>query len=505
MQSASGRESARRIQLVRLPPFLGYPTHHPRDVTLPFTLAYTASLARHSGRDVYVTDAWSSERTMRDVLAEIRGFAPDVVIFEAHAEAFPVVERCARLVRESGAAHLAAFGSVPTYMPERVVGPGRAFDAALAGESEWSSLDLLDALDAGRALEEVDGISFWDERQGKVVRTRPRALPKDLDALPTIDYSLFRLEDYCKYSFPMPIHGPVRWGHVLATRGCPYPCTHCSFDHRQSFGRPLRRHSPKRVVDDFALLASRHGVNAVSIEDDIFTIDRKYVLALCDELDARRPGVKWVAQTRVDCMDPELVARMKRAGCVGLSLGIESGNDRVLDVLKKGFTRQQALDGIRLCQDAGLMLRLLFMIGNPTETGAEVEDTIDLARQAEAITIQVHISTPYPGTGLLGEDEGDARHLPDFSSYNKIVHNHSAMPDEELWALQKKFYRTYYFSRRYLVTFARQRLRYLDGSLRRELSLAARAVWYLLWTSRRQLARDVDRVFADEDRRSLAA
>jgi radical SAM superfamily enzyme YgiQ (UPF0313 family) len=487
-----------RVQFVRLPPFMGFESHHPRDVTLPFTIAYGATLARREGHDVRVTDVWSTERTMEDVLAEIRTFDPEVIVFEAHAEAFPVVAGCAARVREFSRARRVAYGSVPTFLPERVVGPGACFDVAMAGESELTLLDLLAVFDAGGAAQapaDVDGIAFWDAEAGKLVRTRPRELPRDLDVLPSVDYELFRLEDYCKYSFPMPIHGRVRWGHVLATRGCPYPCTHCSFDHRQSYGRPLRRHSPRRLVDDLERLVRRHGVNAVSIEDDIFTLDRRYVLAICDELEARALGLRWVAQTRVDCLDAELVERMKRAGCAGLSLGIESGSDRVLGVLKKGFTRQEALDGIRLCQERGLMLRLLFMIGNPTETAAEIEDTLELARQARAITIQVHISTPYPGTSLLGKEEGDAQHLQDFSSYNTIVHNHSAVPDAELWALQKRFYRRYYFSRRYLATFARQRLRYLDGSLRRELSLAARALWYLVWTSRRQARRDVDGIF----------
>lgn len=503
MTGSSIASRAQRVLFVRLPPFIGFKTHHPRDVTLPLTIAYTATMAKQQGRDVHVTDVWSSERTMHDVLAEIRAFGPDVVLFEAHAGPFPVVQRCAEQLRDLSDARLLAYGSVPTFMPERVVGPDGPFDVAIAGESEFTSIDLLDAFDEGRPLSEVDGIAWWDAESGKVAKTRPRGMPKDLDALPMVDYELFHLPDYCKFSFPMPIHGEVRWGHALATRGCPYPCTHCSFDHRQSFGRLFRRHSPKRFVDNLEVFASRYGINAVSIEDDIFTLDRKYVLAICDEIDARGIDVKWVAQTRVDCIDEELVKRMKRAGCVGLSLGIESGNDRVLEVLKKGFTRQQAIDGIRLCQDHGLMMRLLFMIGNPTETAAEVEDTIDLACQAEAITVQVHVSTPYPGTGLLGEDEGDAKHIQDFSSYNKIVHNHSAMPDEVLWSLQKKFYRKYYFSWRYLSTFFRQRVRYLDGSLRRDVSLAFQALWYLVWTSRRQANRDLDAVFGEDERRAL--
>jgi radical SAM superfamily enzyme YgiQ (UPF0313 family) len=365
---------------------------------------------------------------------------------------------------------------------------------AIPGESEFTAADLLAARKEGRSLTEVPGLVLWDGDRSALYRTPERPQVDDLDELPFIDYGLFDLKLYRKFSFPVPIHKRVQWGHVLATRGCPYPCTHCSFDHRQTFGRKFRKHSPKYFVDNLELLVKQHGVNAVSVEDDIFTLQRDYVLEICDEIERRGLKLKWVVQTRVDCIDPELLARMKRAGCCGLSLGIESGNDRVLKMLKKGFTRQQAADGIRMAEEAGMMLRLLYMIGNPTETAEEIEDTIDLTCRAKAITIQVHISTPYPGTGLLGEAEGDGQHIEDFSSYNQVVCNMSAVPDEQLWQLQKKFYRKYFFSWRYFMVFMRQRAWYMLGSWRHDIPLVLRVLWYLVFASQKQEKRDVDRV-----------
>ena len=485
-----------RVQFLRLPPFLGYETHHPHDVTLPFTIAYAATMLKRSGREVDVVDVWASGETMAGVLERIRRFAPDAIFFEAHAGPFPVVSACAQAVRGSSGAKLSCWGSVPTFLPERVVGEGLPFDAAIQGEAELTVVDLVDAFERKRPLHEVDGIAVWDPEACRVERTPPREQPRDLDVLPAPDYGLFDLDAYAKLSFPVPIHRTVRWGHVLATRGCPYPCTHCSFDHRQTFGPSLRRHSPKRLVDDMEILVRRHGRNAISIEDDIFTLDRRLVLAVCDEIESRGLDVKWVVQTRVDCVDRDLLQRMKRAGLVGVSYGIESGSDRVLAELKKGFTRRQALEGIRMTHEEGLMMRLLFMVGNPTETAAEVEDTIDLACQAAAITTQVHISTPYPGTGLLGAGGRNHEQIADFSSYDRITRNLSAVSDEELWRLQKAFYRRYYFSWRYLKLFVRQRLFYLAGSWRRDIPLALRAFRYLAWTSRRQGRRDVEGLFA---------
>jgi radical SAM superfamily enzyme YgiQ (UPF0313 family) len=482
--------------LVRLPPFLGFKHYHPRDVTLPLTIAYIGTMARQRGWQVDILDVWGCNQTMRDVLRRIRLARPDVILFEMHAPPFPVIMKCAEALREFSDAWLLAFGSVPTFMPERVVGPDLPIDVAIAGESEMTAMALLDAHAEGRPIADIAGIAHWDNEHQRMRQT-PAAEPlKELDSLPMIDYELLDIDRYHKYSFPMPIHRRVRWGYVLATRGCPYPCTHCSFDHRQSFGRRFRKHSPERVVDELALLSERYGINAVSFEDDVFTLDRDWVLAICDQIESRGVNVKWIVQTRVDLVDRDLIRRIKRAGCVGVSFGIESGSDRVLKVLKKGFTRDQALQGIRLCQDEGLMLRLLFMIGNPTETVSEIEDTIDLVEQAKAITIQVHISTPYPGTGLLGEADGDGRYITDFSSYNRIVYNVSEVADDELWQLQKMFYRRYYFSLRYLRLFLQQRLFYLAGSWRQDVPLIAKASWYLVWGSRRQGERDVEGMFA---------
>lgn len=498
---ASGAQihaGTQRILFVRLPSFVGFQTHHPHDVTLPLPIAYMATMAQQSGREARVIDVWARNQPLGEVVEQIRAATPEVVFFEADAPAFPVVQKCAEAVRSFSDARLVAYGSVPTFMPERVVGEGLPFAVAIHGEPEFSALELLDAFDGRRPLAEVEGIAFWDDELSMLQKTPLRREPDDLDLLPIPNYELFDLDLYRKYSFPMPIHRRVRWGHVLATRGCPYPCSHCSFDHRQTFGRRMRKHSPKRFVDNLEVLASRYGVNAVSIEDDIFTIDRKYVVEVCEEIEERGLDLKWVVQTRVDCYDRPLLQRMKRAGCVGLSLGIESGNDRVLKKLKKGFTRAQALEGIRIAQEEGFMLRLLFMIGNPSETAAEIEDTIDLVCRAQAITVQCHIATPYPGTGLLGEDGADTAQITDFSSYDRIVRNLGNLPDEQLWQLQKKFYRRYFFSWRYLKLFLRQRLRYLDGSWRDDLPLIFNAFWYLVWASRRQATRDVAGMFDGE-------
>jgi radical SAM superfamily enzyme YgiQ (UPF0313 family) len=493
---ATAPRKLERVLFLRLPPFLGYKSHHPRDITIPFTVIYSATLVKETGRHVTAMDLWGKDdTTLEECIESIKAENPDVVLFECSAGATPLILRCAEALREALDPVIIGFGSVPTYTPDRIFGADKPFDYGLCAECEETALELLDALEQGTPVADVKGLVYWDAGSGEMVQTDARPLIKDLDSLPIPDYNLVDLDQYHMYSFPVPLFRAVKWGQMLSSRGCPYPCTHCSFDHRQTFGRPFRTLSPERVVDNMEAMVS-HGANAISIEDDCFSLKRAHAVAVCDEIERRGLKVKWVAQTRVDLIDRDLIARMKRVGCVGLSLGIESGNDRVLKHLKKGFTREQALEGIREAQNQGIMLRLLFMVGMPTETADEIRDTITLALEAKAITVQAHICTPYPGTTLLGEAEQDGRYVTDFSSYDKIVYNMSQCSDEELWALQKEFYSRYYFSWHYFKTFARQRLLYLPGSWRRDVPLLFRALWYLLWASRKQQQRDVDGAFS---------
>jgi radical SAM superfamily enzyme YgiQ (UPF0313 family) len=350
----------------------------------------------------------------------------------------------------------------------------------MTGECEDTAVELLDALEQNKGLENVAGLVYWRSDVSQIKKTSLRPLRQDLDQLPFIDYSLFDLKYYRKFSFPVPLFRPVRWGHVLVTRGCPYNCSFCSHDHRQSYGKEFRRASANRVVDEFEILASEYAINAISIEDDCFTLDRDHVITICDEMERRNLNVKWVVQTRADLLDKALMIRMKQAGCVGFSLGLESGSDRILKLLKKGITRAQSEQVIHNAAKEGLMLRLLFMIGNPTETREEINETLDLALKAQAITIQVHFCTPYPGTSFFGQEEGDFKHLENYSSYNAIHRNMSLVPDNELRELRNSFYHKYYFSWHYFKLFLRQRLLYLAGQAANDVPLILRAFWYMI-------------------------
>jgi len=491
----------KRILFLRIPPFFGYILHHPHDVTLPFTIGYAATALEQQAYEVAVVDVWANGWSLEKTLETILNYSPDMIFYDASTGVVPTMQHLQEKIKQKLNVISVVFGTVSTFFPEILFKPsgdtehnvdidantdaiskerGKHFDMGLVGECEQTILDLVNSVNNGPRLSDIPGLFYCDSQTQQLVKTASRSYIKDLDKLPIINYGLFDLKQYRKYSFPIPVLNSVRWGHILSTRGCPYSCSFCSHDHRQSYGRLVRRHSAGRIADEFDVLVKEHGVNAISIEDDIFTVNRDYVFAVCDAIEKRHLKVSWVIQTRADVLDRTLIKRMKSAGCIGASLGIESGNDRVLQALNKEVSAKQIEETIEIAAQEGLMLRLMFMMGNPDETEDEIQDTFKLAMKAKAITVQMHYCTPYPGTDFFDPKIDSIEQLSDFSSYNSIYRNLSQVPDWRLQELRNKFYHQYYFSWKYFKLFCRQRLPWFLAQAKDEIPFLLRSLWFLI-------------------------
>ena len=280
-------------------------------------------------------------------------------------------------------------------------------------------------------------------------------------------------------STTVPRFGRQRWGYLLTSRGCPYLCTFCSPTLRQSYGRPFRSHSAERVVDDMLRLHHDHGVGAFYMIDDVFSFDRARVAEMCHLLIRRQAPISWVIQTRPDFVDPELLRLLKQAGCAGVKMGIESGVDRILKMIKKGTYRDRIAQSARDIREAGLFLTAYYMLGHPTETLEEMEETYRFARRVKADMIQVAFHTPYPGSQSYRDYQDDVEELEELNHYETHHVNRSAVDGATLERTQRRFYLRYYFSPATLFNYARRRLlyRFSDPS---EWRLAFNSLKYLL-------------------------
>jgi radical SAM superfamily enzyme YgiQ (UPF0313 family) len=296
------------------------------------------------------------------------------------------IARCAKAA--APAVPVVIGGPHVTYWDRECLAEAPEIDVVVRGEGEWTALELLRAWEAGAGLADVLGITWRDPGGG--IRRNPRRPLGDVRELAEVDFGLLP----AAFAARMEISG-------LTSRGCTFRCRYCH--EFRYWGGSVREHAVARVVGEMERVARDHGNVMAGIDDSMLNMQTPYFLELIDAL-ARSP---WLPErfgflTRVDTLSAEGLAAMVRAGMRGLSVGLESGSDKVLAAMNKGVTREQALAGLRLARDAGVNVSSFYIVGHPGDDAAESERTIDFVDRlfADQLTqwIDVALFTPYPGT-----------------------------------------------------------------------------------------------------------
>ena len=253
-------------------------------------------------------------------------------------------------------------------------------------------------------LSEIKGILY--KENGEIKITAPRGYIQDLDALPFPARHLYPpLSEYR----PVPasfIKLPL--GHIMTSRGCPYQCIFCD---RKIFGNSFRARSPKNVVDELEELINVHGAKEIKFFDDTFTLDKKRVLEIFKEMKRRNLKFPWSCLTRVNHVDAELLKEMKTAGCWQISYGLESGDQRMLNIMKKGTTVEQNRNAVIWAKKTGLNVRAFFVLGMPGETPESLKKTVEFAKSLPIDIVTFYSVTLYPGNELYEMAKKEGRDL----------------------------------------------------------------------------------------------
>ena len=468
-----------RVLIVRVASWAEIEKAHPENVMAPIKLGYAVSMLEERGHHVTLIDGETGAYARDDVIRTLRTMRPDVVVLHGITTGVPQIVRLGHSVREMlPEALVVASGQHATARPDDFLYDGSPFHACPLYEYEEVIADLVEGWSRGD-LRSVHGAALPDG-EGGWFKTEARPLREDLDSLPYPRHELFMRDEYQVFH-PTDVTSRRRWGFLMASRGCPYPCLYCSPTLRNSYGRKMRYRSAANIVGEMELLV-RLGATVLHFKDDIFTVNRAHVMGLCEEIGRRGLKVSWTVQTRADCVDVELLKAMRGAGCCTVSFGIESGSQRILEVLRKRETVQDALDAARAAREAGLLMVNFYLLGNPTETLEDMQATLDLAKQLDPDLLQVGFFTPYPGSPYYQEtfeSQGGDYSPDEFSHYNNII-NLSDVPADELKGFQKRFYREMIFRPAFLVRFARNRLRGLHNNLIHELRFARLSARFLL-------------------------
>jgi radical SAM superfamily enzyme YgiQ (UPF0313 family) len=262
-----------------------------------------------------------------------------------------------------------------TPLPREVLKYFRAVDLACVGESDGTFLEIADRVSKN---ESTKGIAGSFHREGdEVIEAPERAAIKDLDDLASVQ-SYFDT-------------------HILMTsRGCPWNCTFCGAE--TSWGRGFRANSVDYVLDAMESVLARLPVKMIQIKDDTFTTNKKRVLELCRGIRERKLNFFWSCDTRVDLLTDELLREMRLAGCQRLSLGVESGSQRILDAIDKKITVAEILESTALAKKYGIKVRYYMMLGNRGDTKETFRETLDFLEKARPHEYIFSCLSIYPGT-----------------------------------------------------------------------------------------------------------
>jgi anaerobic magnesium-protoporphyrin IX monomethyl ester cyclase len=243
-----------------------------------------------------------------------------------------------------------------------------AVDVLVCYEGEETLVELMHHYDGdGPALEHIRGIAFRDG--DRIHQTEQRPLITELDSLPFPSRHLFKASLYTKP------------GVLITARGCPSQCIFCAANALYPGKKRYRARSPQAVVDEIGELVEYYGVGEFFIADDAFTLQPERAMEICDLILARRIRTRWTCEARINSMTPELVYKMREAGCYLVQYGIETGNPEIMKLIRKGISLEQVEEVVNYTQAAGIDIICSFIIGFPWDTHQTVNQTIDFARQ----------------------------------------------------------------------------------------------------------------------------
>ena len=406
-----------KILLVNPPPYEIVEPHFDTPSYPRTALAFLAGALRANSIDVSVLDCKFDRVPHDKAVKRICQLSPDIIGYTAQTNEIVQAGRLAEDVKKRLPFSKHIIGGVhASILPERTLREFEAFDYACLGEGEATIVEFvqhikingIDILPAS-----VKGIAYLDETNNYVFtgeREKIGTGSKSLDCIPLPSWDMFR-----KASL-----------YLLHTqRGCPYHCPFCVNPN----GRLIRKESPERVVEQVKELYEKYECSNISFGDEIFTLDRNRVMAICEGLVQcnLHKKVKWQCTTHINCIDEDMALAMKKAGCIKVGLGIESGDPQKLQEINKGTSIEKIMEVAAGLKRSKLPFNSFFILGQPNETEESARKTIELAVKINADVPIFGIMVPYPGT-KIGEmaERGAGGYILNTNSwndYNKQIGN----------------------------------------------------------------------------------
>ncbi|MFX1452164.1 MAG: B12-binding domain-containing radical SAM protein [Promethearchaeota archaeon] len=437
----------------------------------PLGLALIGAVLEQNGYKVKIYDCEVSRISLIKLRNLIKKENPKAIGITASTSIFFQSRRTAKYLKMH-------FPDIPiimggphiTIFPNETLKQNPFIDFIVIGEGEKTSLELFDAIEKNKQnFSDIRGIGYREN--GHIRITKSREYIKDIDELPIPARHLLPIKLY-KPSERIVKRPPAT--HAIFSRGCPFRCGFCS---KAIWGRTIRERSAEKVVEEILHLKEKYGFRDIVFADDTFTINKKRVLKICDYLIKNKIDIAWSCLTRVDCVDRELLIKMKASGCHQIGYGVESGNQEMLDLMKKDITLDQIRKVFQMTHEVKIDTRTFIMLGLPGETAEMAQKSIRFLKEIDPDFANIYIYTPYPGTELfeIAKERGEIKNFNwiDFDKFSPVYIPYGRTRSE-IVKTYKQAFREFYLSLHYI----KKRLKKIDNlyEIKKNLTLLYRLI-----------------------------
>ncbi len=406
-------------------------------------ILYLASYLENNGISVKIYDPSAEKLTLDEIINKLKNDSPLVVGISTLTSGVRSAVLIAEAIKKEFKKEIViGIGGSHINVDPAFIKRYPIFDFSVAGEGEFTLTEIVKKIIKGKRLNQKI-------YHGKILQ--------NLDEIPFPARHLIDIRNYYPREYGKAKNN-LSVG-IVGSRGCPFNCAFCSRDKKW---RKVRFRSGKNIVNEMEMVAKDFG-NRFTFTDDFFTFNRKVIENMCDEIVKNGDRFIWNAMTRADCIDEKLIIKMKNAGCDELFFGVESGNARVRNkIIKKNLTDENISKAIRLCRKKKIRSSIFLMMGFPTETKKELEDTVNFGLRFQPDFIGIHLTIPLPGAEIFNigiKEKMFPKNLVDLYAQGELgefMKNWpyfipSGMNVKYLTEAKKRAYRKFYLSSRWIL------------------------------------------------------
>lgn len=430
----------------------------------PLGIMYIASYMESKGFQCDVLDCLIEKFKIADLRTFLSKNKYDLIGITCMTNSALDAFASAKVAREVCKDAIIALGGVhPTAFPEQTLRECPEADLVVMAEGEQVFVELAKCLHNGNDYYGISGLAYFCKQEKKVKYTACNSLIQDLNSLPFPAYHKVPMKKYIPHVtqyIDLPNYP------VLLQRGCPYLCTYC--DHGAVMGKKIRSLSVKRAIENIRHLVENYGAKGIYFLDSVFTVRRNFAMELLKAIQEQDFKISFACNARADQLDFELLTEMKKAGCWMIQIGIESGNIKSLELIKKAsyswafkadpndpngrpYLLNKYEQEIRNCQKLGIQVMASYILGLPGENVEDAENTIKFAKKLATETALFFLPVPYPGSHLLEQarEDGGLREdvtWKDYSAvdYSNPVYVNPRIGKEKMQKLLKRAFDEYY-------------------------------------------------------------